>query len=128
MLPLSSSRSSTFLMSNCAYFASRTPSATFSKSQNRAMLVISGWAAMCRSFVSQKLLSLKRLLLAFAGAQDTGFFPLRAIFYQNAQHRAHEDIAAPIVLAGDAGSGGKLPFFDGGRLVALDAVQDVFRR
>jgi hypothetical protein len=33
-------------MSNCAYFASRTPSATFSKSQNSAMLVISGLVAM----------------------------------------------------------------------------------
>src|SRR5256886_4621324 len=31
-------------MSNCAYFASRTPSATFSKSQNTARLRASGLA------------------------------------------------------------------------------------
>src|SRR5258708_40328281 len=41
MLPLSSRRSSTSLMSNLSYFASRTPSATFSKSQNSAMLTVS---------------------------------------------------------------------------------------
>src|SRR5262245_53480759 len=38
MLPLSSSRSSTWRMLNFAYFASRTPSATFSKSQKTARL------------------------------------------------------------------------------------------
>src|SRR6188508_2033984 len=38
MEPLASRRSSTFSMSNWAYFASRTPSATFSKSQNTARL------------------------------------------------------------------------------------------
>src|SRR5574337_359159 len=41
MLPLSSRRSSTGLMSNFSYFASRTPRATFSKSQNTAMLTLS---------------------------------------------------------------------------------------
>jgi cytochrome oxidase Cu insertion factor (SCO1/SenC/PrrC family) len=41
MLPLSSRRSSTGLMSNFSYLASRTPSATFSKSQNSAMLRVS---------------------------------------------------------------------------------------
>src|SRR5438552_18306895 len=46
MLPLRSSRSSTFPMSNLSYFASWTPSAMFSKSQNRAMLVTSGGWAM----------------------------------------------------------------------------------
>src|SRR5438876_9197249 len=46
MLPLSSSRSSTFCMSNWAYLASRTPSAMFSKSQNSAIFVISGGPAM----------------------------------------------------------------------------------
>src|SRR6185369_7340182 len=45
MEPFSSSRSSTRLMSNLSYFASCTPSATFSKSQNSAMLRVS-WAAM----------------------------------------------------------------------------------
>src|SRR6267378_8499352 len=40
--PLSSSRSRTLSMSNCAYFASRTPSAMFSKSQNTARLRASG--------------------------------------------------------------------------------------
>src|SRR3954470_4148080 len=38
MEPFASSRSSTFSMSNCAYLASRTPSATFSKSQKTARL------------------------------------------------------------------------------------------
>src|SRR5687768_231419 len=38
MLPLRSSRCSTLPISNSEYFASRTPSATFSKSQNTAML------------------------------------------------------------------------------------------
>src|SRR3954468_23617496 len=38
MEPFSSSRSSTFSISNWAYFASRTPRATFSKSQNTARL------------------------------------------------------------------------------------------
>src|SRR5262249_32387707 len=46
MLPFSSSRSSTFCMSNWAYLASRTPSARFSKSQNSAIFVISGGPAM----------------------------------------------------------------------------------
>src|SRR6185437_422648 len=46
MLPLSSSRSSTFPMSNFSYFASRTPRATFSKSQKTAMLLVSGVAAI----------------------------------------------------------------------------------
>ena len=46
--PFSSSRSSTRLMSNLSYFASRTPSATFSKSQNSAMLRVSWAAAMFR--------------------------------------------------------------------------------
>src|SRR5690349_6872154 len=41
MLPFTSSRSSTLPMSNLSYFASRTPSATFSKSQNNAMLWVS---------------------------------------------------------------------------------------
>src|SRR5512135_3144319 len=45
MLPLSSKRSSTRLMSNCAYLASRTPRAMFSKSQNKAMLRVS-WVAI----------------------------------------------------------------------------------
>src|SRR5262249_47712073 len=40
MLPLSSRRSRTRAISNFAYFASRTPSAMFSKSQNRAMLLM----------------------------------------------------------------------------------------
>ena len=44
MLPLSSRRSRTFSMSNRANRASRTPSATFSKSQKTAMLVIAGFA------------------------------------------------------------------------------------
>src|SRR4051812_24807339 len=44
MEPLASSRSSTFCMSNFSYFASRTPSATFSKSQNTARLRASGLA------------------------------------------------------------------------------------
>src|SRR4051812_31886645 len=44
MEPLASSRSSTFSMSNFSYFASRTPSATFSKSQNTARLRASGLA------------------------------------------------------------------------------------
>src|SRR5258708_1973897 len=38
MLPFNSSRSSTWPILNLAYFASRTPSATFSKSQNTARL------------------------------------------------------------------------------------------
>src|SRR3954463_6285659 len=46
MEPLASSRSSTFSMSNCAYFASRTPSATFSKSQKTARLRASGLLGM----------------------------------------------------------------------------------
>src|SRR5262245_123581 len=46
MEPLASRRSSTFAMSNCAYFASRTPSATFSKSQNTARLRASGLPGM----------------------------------------------------------------------------------
>src|SRR4029453_9622685 len=46
MLPFSSSRSSTFFMSNWAYLASRTPSARFSKSQNSAILLISGCPAI----------------------------------------------------------------------------------
>src|SRR5215470_6857418 len=46
MLPFSSSRSSTFFMSNWAYLASRTPSARFSKSQNSAIFLISGCPAM----------------------------------------------------------------------------------
>src|SRR5712692_2828203 len=41
MLPFRSRRSSTLLMSNLAYFASRTPSATFSKSQKSAMFTVS---------------------------------------------------------------------------------------
>src|SRR5579864_5961131 len=49
MLPFSSRRSSTSLMSNLSYFASRTPSATFSKSQNSAMLTFSLDDAMCIS-------------------------------------------------------------------------------
>src|SRR3972149_5817457 len=52
MLPLSSSRSSTLSMSNFAYLASATPRATFSKSQNSAMLVISAGAAMHYSLLS----------------------------------------------------------------------------
>ena len=44
MLPFSSSFSSTLPMSNFAYLASRTPSATFSKSQNTAMLLMVGFA------------------------------------------------------------------------------------
>src|SRR3954467_366279 len=44
MEPFASSRSSTFSMSNFSYFASRTPSATFSKSQNTARLRASGLA------------------------------------------------------------------------------------
>src|SRR5438128_3409134 len=46
MLPLRSRRSSTLRMSNCAYFASRTPSATFSKSQNTAMFLVSAGAVI----------------------------------------------------------------------------------
>src|SRR5581483_8466319 len=41
MLPFSNSRSSTGLISNFSNFASRTPRATFSKSQNSAMLTLS---------------------------------------------------------------------------------------
>src|SRR5688572_26300077 len=41
MLPFSSSRSRTLPMSKRSYFASRTPRATFSKSQNTAMLFVS---------------------------------------------------------------------------------------
>src|SRR3982751_2771722 len=48
MEPFKSSRSSTFSMSNCAYFASRTPSATFSKSQKTARLRAS-WLPGMRS-------------------------------------------------------------------------------
>src|SRR5216683_5043434 len=48
MLPFRSRRSRTLLMSNCAYFASRTPSATFSKSQNTAMLLVSAEGVMER--------------------------------------------------------------------------------
>src|SRR6266852_2685652 len=46
MLPFSSSRASTFCMSNWAYWASRTPSAMFSKSQNSDIFLISGCPAM----------------------------------------------------------------------------------
>src|SRR5690349_3333584 len=46
--PLRSSRSSTLPMSNCAYFASRTPRATFSKSQNTARLRDSWFAGRGR--------------------------------------------------------------------------------
>src|SRR4051794_26761642 len=46
MLPFTSRRSSTLPMSNLSYFASRTPSATFSKSQNNAMLCVSVLAAI----------------------------------------------------------------------------------
>src|SRR5450755_3287842 len=49
MLPLSSRRSSTLLMSNCAYLASRTPSATFSKSQKSARFRVSGCTAIFKS-------------------------------------------------------------------------------
>src|SRR6476661_6613265 len=48
MEPFRSSRSSTFSMSNWAYFASRTPSATFSKSQKTARLRASGLLGMGR--------------------------------------------------------------------------------
>src|SRR5260221_9661932 len=41
MLPLRSRRSRTLLMSNRSYFASRTPSATFAKSQKTAMFMVS---------------------------------------------------------------------------------------
>src|SRR5258708_37019043 len=54
MEPLSNSRSSTFSMSNWAYFASRTPSATFSKSQNTARLRDSGLSGT--DFLSLRLL------------------------------------------------------------------------
>src|SRR4051794_27580478 len=47
MEPLRRSRSSTLSMSNCAYFASRTPSATFSKSQKTARLRASWLLDMC---------------------------------------------------------------------------------
>src|SRR5262245_52969478 len=50
MEPLARSRSSTFSMSNWAYFASRTPSATFSKSQKTARLRASGLAGMSLRF------------------------------------------------------------------------------
>src|SRR5512140_560218 len=46
MEPLSSSRSRTLSMSNCEYFASRTPRATFAKSQNTARLRASGLLGM----------------------------------------------------------------------------------
>src|SRR3954468_13083202 len=51
MEPFKSSRSSTFSMSNCEYFASRTPSATFSKSQKTARLRAS-WLLGMRGGVS----------------------------------------------------------------------------
>src|SRR5512145_2604522 len=54
MLPLASRRSSTGLMSNFSYWASRTPRATFSKSQKRAMLAVSLGAAMGFSQLSGK--------------------------------------------------------------------------
>src|SRR5262245_60378878 len=41
MLPFTSRRSRTFFMSKRSYFASRTPRARFSKSQNTAMLRVS---------------------------------------------------------------------------------------
>src|SRR5512135_1286359 len=53
MLPFRSSRSSTLPMSNFSYFASRTPSATFSKSQKTAMLRVSGVAAIGASSASK---------------------------------------------------------------------------
>src|SRR5690349_1625665 len=46
MLPLSSRRSSTLAMSKRSYFASRTPRATFSKSQKTAMLIVASGSAM----------------------------------------------------------------------------------
>src|SRR6476660_1510969 len=46
MEPLARRRSRTFSMSNLSYFASRTPSATFSKSQKTARLRASGLAGM----------------------------------------------------------------------------------
>ena len=49
MLPFTSRRSSTLLMSNLSYLASRTPRATFSKSQNTAMLRVSFGTAMARA-------------------------------------------------------------------------------
>src|SRR5260221_9562017 len=64
MLPLSSRRSSTLSMSNFAYLASLTPSATFSKSQNSAMLMMSDRAAMlilhCRYYCAGKKFQRRR--------------------------------------------------------------------
>src|SRR6187551_2434827 len=54
MLPLSSRRSSTLSMSNFAYLASATPSATFSKSQKSAMLVMSAGAAIIAPVMSSR--------------------------------------------------------------------------
>src|SRR6267378_4470859 len=57
MLPFSRRRSRTLLMSNCAYFASRTPRATFSKSQNTAMLLMSVGMVMGLWYVSAQTLT-----------------------------------------------------------------------
>src|ERR1043166_970414 len=61
MLPFSSRCSSTLLISNCAYLASRTPSAIFSKSQYSAMLrlpawVVAGFSMACLGEISVELL------------------------------------------------------------------------
>src|ERR1700686_4889009 len=56
MLPLRSRRSRNLPMSNCAYFASRTPSATFSKSQKTAMFLVSVGVVISRSDVGVTLL------------------------------------------------------------------------
>src|SRR5690348_13475207 len=61
MLPFTSSRSSTLPMSNLSYFASRTPSATFSKSQNKAMLCVSVEAAIARAAASAARLAAEHL-------------------------------------------------------------------
>src|SRR5690242_17247495 len=57
MLPFNRRRSSTGLMSNFSYFASRTPSATFSKSQNTAILTFSWGPAIFTDQIVQCVLN-----------------------------------------------------------------------
>src|SRR5690349_17451133 len=70
MEPFRSRRSSTFSMSNCAYFASRTPSATFSKSQKTARLRASWLLGMGRGF--RHLRAIEPVLQALEVEVDLG--------------------------------------------------------
>src|SRR5690349_8606541 len=80
MLPFRSSRSRTLAMSNRSYFASRTPRATFSKSQKTAMLFVSWEVGMGRVYPPHawRLLDLAVVVLVAALAF---FFAALAFFF-----------------------------------------------